>query len=180
MTRKVASTDKTLETISTRMDVFASTIKNQHSFNKMIESQLAQLAATVPPLGKDKIPGQPKDLETTNLVDIYNVANYYIELPKVKWIDYTLLDKKDDLGRPVIPISVGCHIFQEAICDFGASVNIMTKVIYDKILGDPLLYTNIHLQLADQTMCYPERLLEDATIRVGQSYVSVDFVVGNT
>jgi hypothetical protein len=56
----------------------------------------------------------------------------------------------------------------------------MTKVIYDKILGDPLLYTNIHLQLVDQTMCYPERVLEDATIRVGQSYVSVDFVVVNT
>jgi hypothetical protein len=57
MTRKVASTDKTLETISTRLDAFASTIKNQHSFNKMIESQLAQLAAVVPPLEKDKILG---------------------------------------------------------------------------------------------------------------------------
>jgi septal ring factor EnvC (AmiA/AmiB activator) len=52
MTRKVASTDKTLETISTRMDAFASAIKNQHNFNKMIESQLAQLAAAVPPLKK--------------------------------------------------------------------------------------------------------------------------------
>jgi hypothetical protein len=57
MTRKVASTDKTLETISTRLDAFASTIKNQHSFNKMIELQLAQLAAVVPPLEKDKILG---------------------------------------------------------------------------------------------------------------------------
>jgi hypothetical protein len=43
MTRKVASTDKTLETLSTKMDAFASAIKNQHSFNKMIESQLAHL-----------------------------------------------------------------------------------------------------------------------------------------
>jgi septal ring factor EnvC (AmiA/AmiB activator) len=57
MTRKVASTDKTLETISTRMDAFASAIKNQHIFNKMIESQLAQLAAAVPPLEKGKILG---------------------------------------------------------------------------------------------------------------------------
>jgi len=111
MTRKVASTYKTLETISTRMDAFASAIKNQHSFNKMIESQLAQLAAPVPPLEKGKIPGQPKDLETANLIDIYNAANYYIEPPEVKWIDYTLPDKKGDLGRPVIPISIGCHIF---------------------------------------------------------------------
>jgi septal ring factor EnvC (AmiA/AmiB activator) len=79
MTRKVASTDKTLETISTRMDAFASAIKNHHNFNKMIESQLAQLAAAVPPLEKGKILGQPKDLETANLVNIYNAANYYIE-----------------------------------------------------------------------------------------------------
>jgi hypothetical protein len=149
MTRKVASTNKTLENISTRMDTFASAIKNQHSFNKMIQSQLAQLAAVVPPLEKDKILGQPKDLETANLINIYNSANYHIEPPEVKWIDYTLPDKKGDLGRPVIPISIGCHIFQEAIYDFSASVNIMPKVIYDKILGDPLLYTNMHLQLAD-------------------------------
>jgi hypothetical protein len=171
MSRKVTSIDKTLETISTRMDAFASAIKNQHSFNKMIESQLAQLAAVVPLLEKGKILGQPEGLETTNLVDIYNTANYYIEPPEVKWIDYTLPNKKDDLGRPVILISIGCHIFPKAICDFGASVNILPKVIYDKILGDPLLYTNMCLQLADQTLCYLEGVLEDAIIRVGQSYV---------
>jgi hypothetical protein len=34
MTRKVASTDKTLETISTRMDAFASVIKNHHGLRK--------------------------------------------------------------------------------------------------------------------------------------------------
>jgi hypothetical protein len=95
----------------------------------------------------------------------------------VKWIDYSLPNKKGDLGRLFIPISIGCHIFKEAICDFGACVNIMPKVIYDKILGDSLLYTNMHLQLADQTLCYPERVLEDAIIRVGQSYVLLDFVV---
>jgi hypothetical protein len=33
------------------------------------------------------------------------------------------------------------------------------------------------LQLADQTLCYPEGVLEDAIIRVGHSYVPVDFVV---
>ena len=66
-----------------------------------------------------------------------------------RWIDYTLLDKKGDLRRPIIPIAIGPLIFQEAVCDFGASVNIMPKVIYDRINGDALLYTNMHLQLAD-------------------------------
>jgi nitrogen fixation protein len=56
----------------------------------------------------------------------------------------------------------------------------MPKVIYDKILGDPLLYTNMRLQLADQSLYYPKRVLEDAIIRVGQSYVPVDFVILET
>jgi hypothetical protein len=43
----------------------------------MMESQIAQLAATVPPSDKGKIPGQPKDLETTNLINIHSVAFYY-------------------------------------------------------------------------------------------------------
>jgi hypothetical protein len=30
-------------------------------------------------------------------------------------------------------------------CDRGVSVSIMLKVIYDKINGDPLLYTNMRL-----------------------------------
>jgi hypothetical protein len=44
----------------------------------------------------------------------------------------------------------------------------MPKVIYDKILGDPLLYTNMRLQFANQSLCYPKGILEDAIIQVGQ------------
>jgi len=61
------------------------------------------------------------------------------------WKDESLPIKKGDLGRPIIPIAIGPHIFQEVVYDFGASVNIMPKVIYDKINGDTLLYTNMHL-----------------------------------
>jgi hypothetical protein len=108
--------------------------------------------------------GQPEDLETANLVDIHNAAYYYTEPSTERWIDYTLPEKKGDLGRPVIPIAIRPHIFYEAVCDFRASVNIMPKVIYEKILGDPLLYINIHLQFADQSLCYPKGVLEDAII----------------
>jgi hypothetical protein len=88
-----------------------------------------------------------------------------------------LLVKKGDLGRPIIPIAIGPRIFEEALCDYGASINIMPKVIYGKIHGDPLLYTTMCLQLADQTLCYPKGILEDVCVGVGQSYVPADFVV---
>ena len=58
----------------------------------MIESQIAQLAAIVPLTNKGKILGQPEDLETTNLVDIHNATS------EGRWIDYTLPNKKCDLG----------------------------------------------------------------------------------
>ena len=60
LSRKVATNDKILENINNKMNSFASAIKNQHSFNKMIESQIAQLAAAVPPFDKGKIPGSRK------------------------------------------------------------------------------------------------------------------------
>jgi hypothetical protein len=58
------------------MDNFSTTIKNQLSFNKMLESQLQQLASAVPPANQGKISRQLEDLETTNLVDIFNVGSY--------------------------------------------------------------------------------------------------------
>jgi hypothetical protein len=130
LSRKLAFNDKILENINNRMDSFSSAIKNQ-PFNKMIESQIAQLAAAVPLTNKGKILGQPKNLETVNLVDIHNVAYYCIQPSMGKWIDYSLPEKKGDSGRPVIPIAIGSHIFQELVCYFGASVSIMPKVIYD-------------------------------------------------
>jgi hypothetical protein len=57
LSKKLASNDKMLETISNKMESFSSTIKNQHSFNKMLESQISQLASSVPTANPDKISG---------------------------------------------------------------------------------------------------------------------------
>ena len=104
LSRKPASNDKILENINNRMDSFSSAIKSQHSFNKMIESQIAQLAVVVPPTDKGKIPWQPEDLKTINLVDIHNATYYCIQPSMRRWIDYSLPEKKSDLGRPITPI----------------------------------------------------------------------------
>ena len=84
LSRKVATNDKILENINNRMDSFASVIKNQYNFNKIIESQIAQLLADVPLFDKGNILGQPEDLETTNLVNIHNTTYYCIQ-PSMGW-----------------------------------------------------------------------------------------------
>jgi hypothetical protein len=115
--------------------------------------------------------GQPKGLETTNLVDIFNAGSYWSDPPRGSWIDSTLPIKKGDPRRPVILISIRSVNFNEAICDFGASINIMPKVIYEKMFNCPLLYTTMCLQLADQSLRYPMGILEDIYVRVGNSYI---------
>jgi hypothetical protein len=180
LSKKLASNDKMLETINNRMDSFSNIIKNQHSFNKMIESEISQLATDVPPANQGKIPGQPKELESTNLIDIFNAGRYWSDPSTGGWNDETLPIKKGDPGRPVISISIGSVNFNEAIYDFGASVNIMPKVIYERMFDYPLLYTTMCLQLADQSLCYTKRILEDICVRVGNSYVSVDFMMVET
>jgi hypothetical protein len=46
--KNLAFNDKVLESINAKMDSFSSAMKDQLSFNKKIESQLAQLASALP------------------------------------------------------------------------------------------------------------------------------------
>jgi len=121
--KKLASNDQMLENINNRMDNFSTAIKNQTSFNKMIESQLNQIAVVVPATNPG-IPSQPERLESANLVDMFNADNYWSN-PVVEVITDLLPVKRGDLGRPVILFSIGMVDFPEALYDFGSSVNIM-------------------------------------------------------
>ena len=67
--KKLHAQDKMLENINAKLDEFSSSLKNQLSFNKMIETQLAQIATAIPSYEKDRIPSKPKKtMEITNLV----------------------------------------------------------------------------------------------------------------
>ena len=46
--------------MAAQLEGFNSVIKNQLSFNKMIETQVAQLASSCPNANMGKLPGQPE------------------------------------------------------------------------------------------------------------------------
>ena len=69
LNKKLAANDKVLENINLKVETLSSALKNQLSFNKMIETQLAQLHAAAPVSEDGKIPGQPESsVETANMV----------------------------------------------------------------------------------------------------------------
>jgi len=69
--KKLTANDKSLETIQAKLDGFFIAIKNQLSFNKMLETQLAQPAAATPTIDTGKIPRQSDStLESVNAVTV--------------------------------------------------------------------------------------------------------------
>ena len=56
----ILANDKILESMAAQLEGFNSVIKNYLSFNKMIETQVAQLASSCPNANMEKLPGQPE------------------------------------------------------------------------------------------------------------------------
>ena len=54
------------------------------------------------------------------------------------------LPEKKDPEYPTISCSIGAQKFDQALCDLGASVRVMAKVVYDKLN---------HNSLSPTTMC---------------------------
>ena len=76
---------------------------------------------------------------------------------------------------------ISCSIFDQyyehALCDLGASVNIMPMVIYEKLLYPALSPTYMCVQLADSTIWYPEGIAKNILVHVRDSFILADFVV---
>jgi hypothetical protein len=67
--KKLMANDKSLESLNVKLETLSSMLKNLLSFNKMIETQLAQIAASLPAVESGKIPGQPESpVENVSMV----------------------------------------------------------------------------------------------------------------
>ena len=67
ITKKLMYNDKMLESINSKIETLSSLVKNQLSFNKMIETQISQIAIAIPVDHLGKTSGQPeKSLENVH------------------------------------------------------------------------------------------------------------------
>ena len=76
------------------------------------------------------------------------------------------LAKKDDLGIPMIECTIGKRIFHKTY-DIESGVNIMSKVMYEYLFFDePLFPTYMQLQMADQSIRFPEGIAKDVMVKI--------------
>jgi len=81
--------------------------------------------------------------------------------------------KKKEPGCPTITCLIGAQHFSNALCDLGASVSVMPKVVYEKLNHHALAPTAMCLQLAD----YPAGIVENIPVKSRNFFIPVDFVV---
>ena len=78
----------------------------------------------------------------------------------------SLLQKKEDPGAFTIRCTIGLLHFAKALCDLGASINLIPLSIYKKFgFGDPKP-TAMRLMMADRTVKRPIGILHDVLVKV--------------
>ncbi|XP_041996930.1 uncharacterized protein LOC121746986 [Salvia splendens] len=88
-----------------------------------------------------------------------------------------LPSKKTDPGVFTLLISIGEIQVEHAMCDLGASINVLTYTIYEKLGVAKLIDTDIMIQLADRSCIHPEGILEDVIVKVNNFMYPADFFV---
>ncbi|CAJ2672823.1 unnamed protein product [Trifolium pratense] len=92
-------------------------------------------------------------------------------------IQRKLPQKKKDPGSFTIPCSIGTLTIEKALCDLGASINLMPLSMMKKIPGAVAKPTKMSLSLADRSVVHPEGILHDVLVKVAGFVFPADFVV---
>nr|XP_009760415.1 PREDICTED: uncharacterized protein LOC104212757 [Nicotiana sylvestris] len=85
--------------------------------------------------------------------------------------------KLKDPGSFTIPLSLGKQEVGRALCDLGASINLMPSSLFKQLGLGALRPTTITLQIADRSLFIPEGIIEDVLVRVGKFILPADFIV---
>ncbi|XP_073138719.1 uncharacterized protein [Henckelia pumila] len=85
--------------------------------------------------------------------------------------------KIQDPGSFSIPCAIGSMSFDKALCDLGASINLMPYSLAKKLGIGVMEPTTMSLKLADRSIKHPKGIVENVLLKVDEFIFPVDFVV---
>jgi len=141
----------------------------------MIETQLAQIVASVPTVESAKILGQLKTpAKNVSMVSTgwgnlslrapcTNYASRY-NPPKNNFWHGLVAVVQEDPGVPMISYLIYDQYYEHCLCNLGSSMNIMHKVIFEELQYPALSLTYMLVQLVDSSIRYPEGILKNMIV----------------
>ncbi|KAL5756520.1 hypothetical protein ACOSQ2_021266 [Xanthoceras sorbifolium] len=106
------------------------------------------------------------DFETVTLTEECSVIIQNKLPPKLK-----------DLSSFTIPCTIGKFDFGKALCDLGASINLIPHFVFRKLGLGKVKATNVTLQLANRSVKYPHGIIKNVLVKVDKFYFLVDFII---
>ncbi|XP_062112528.1 uncharacterized protein LOC133823699 [Humulus lupulus] len=88
-----------------------------------------------------------------------------------------LPQKLMDPGSFTIPCTIGNFECKHALCDFGASINLMPLSIFKRLGLGEAKPTTVTLQLADRSLAHPRGVIEDKLVKVDKFIFLAYFIV---
>ncbi|XP_038896305.1 uncharacterized protein LOC120084575 [Benincasa hispida] len=85
--------------------------------------------------------------------------------------------KMKDPESFTLPCSIGGKEVRNALCDLGASINLMPSLIFKKLNIGNARPTTVTLQLADRSITYPEGKIEDVLVQVDKFIFPANFII---
>ena len=106
------------------------------------------------------------DFETVNLTEECSAI-----------LQRKLPQKLKDPGSFTIPCTIKNAIFERALCDLGANINLMPLSIFRRLGLGEARPTTVTLQLADMSLKHPRGVIEDVLVKVDKFIFPAYFIV---
>ena len=106
------------------------------------------------------------EFETVNLIEECS-AILHRKLPH----------KLKDSGSFIIPCKIGNWIFERALCDLGANINLLSLSIFRRLGLGEVRPTTVTLQLVDRSFKHHRGVIEDVQVKVDNFIFPIDFIV---
>ena len=135
--------------------------------NILFSNALAQMPNYVKVM--KEIMSNKKKLEAHGIVNLSDNCNTIIQrkLPK----------KIKDPGKFTIPCIIEEHRFNKALCDLGASINLMQFSVAKKLNFREITPIALSLQMENRSLTFPKGIIEYVLVKVDKFIFLVDFVV---
>ncbi|XP_070025607.1 uncharacterized protein [Nicotiana sylvestris] len=96
---------------------------------------------------------------------------------QVSAIVHSMALKLEDPCAFTIPCTIGSPNFAKALCDLGASINLMPYSVLKTLEIRQPRPTSMRLQMADRTMKRTMGIIDDVLVRVDKFILLADFVI---
>uniref|UniRef100_A0A1S3XJG9 Uncharacterized protein n=1 Tax=Nicotiana tabacum TaxID=4097 RepID=A0A1S3XJG9_TOBAC len=153
--------------------------QKEEQYKKFFE-MLKQIQVNIPLIEALKeMPGYAKMIKDlmSRKFDFQDLATVRLTQTCSAVVTRPIAKKLSDPGSFTIPCTIGNFAFAKALCDLGASINIMPLAIYKRLGIGRARPTSMLLQLTNRIVKRPFSILDDVLIQVGKFVFPADFVI---